>query len=73
MSEQLVALRSFIDLLSPLHEAQERGLSERTIERTLPDSIDLEEYVDGLETEVVDLEAEIEAEQDQPSKKRPPL
>jgi hypothetical protein len=74
MSEQLAALRSFIDLLSLLHEAQERGLSSATIERLHRTLIDLEAHLEDLEDEFDGrrAEAELEAERDHPSRK-PPL
>jgi hypothetical protein len=53
----------------------ERGLSEQTIERLHRTLVDLEEYVEDLESELEGaLGAAAEAElQDRPSNKKPPL
>ena len=72
MSEQLSDVRALIDLLSPIHDAMERGLSPRTIERVYLCLLAVEEYVDELEDELEGAAAAVEAEQER-VQRRPPL
>jgi hypothetical protein len=76
MSEPLSDVRALIDLLSPIHDAMERGLSPRTIERVYRCFVAVEDYIDELEDQLVHAEGALEAaetEQDQPSSGKPPL
>ena len=75
MSQPLSTVRALIRHLTPLHEAQERGLSERTIERVYECLLDVEAHLEDVEDEFDSRRAEaelVEAERDRPSRK-PPL
>jgi len=75
MSEQLSSVRALISYLSPLHKTQDRGLSERTIERVYELLLDVEAHLEDLEDELDGRQAEaelVEAERDRTSRK-PPL
>ncbi len=60
MSEQLSTVRAILNLLSPVHEAMERGLSERTIERIYEDLTDIEVHLTDVEDELDGCQAEVE-------------
>lgn len=64
MSEDdLADLGFLIDLLSPIHEAQERGISPKTIERIYRCLIAVDERIEELELEVEGAESELEEAQ----------
>jgi hypothetical protein len=67
-------LRNLIDLLSPLHEAQERGISPKTIERFYRCLIAVEGEIEELEDKISALEGDLEeAKAEQAESAKAPL
>ena len=64
MSGQLASLRDILDLLRPLHEAQQRGLSSKTIERIYECLLDVEDELEEAEDKLVQAEGELEEAED---------
>jgi hypothetical protein len=55
MSEALGIVHDMIDRLAPLHEAMERGLSAKEIERLYGELVSLADEIGDLEGEIEDL------------------
>ena len=68
----LASVRALIDFMTPLHEAQERGLSERTIERVYQTLLGVEAYLENVEAELEYAQVELPGRDEAPSRK-PPL